>query len=140
MDAQQTSGKVEYISPDTLHKNPAFSQVVVACGNVKTVYVGGQNAVDLQGNIVGKGDIAAQVGQTLKNLQAALEAAGAGVEHVVKWNLYIVQGQSLGAGFAAFQKAVTVGSKPPAITMCFVAGLANPDFLIEMDAVAVVPQ
>ncbi len=138
----QTSetGKVQYLSPDTLHQNPAFTNVVVVTGNVKTVFVGGQDAVDASGAIVGKGDLAAQTEQVLKNIQQALAAGGAGVEHVVKWNLYVVQGQSLQVGFEAFQRMWGNPANPPTITMAFVAGLAHPDFLLEMDAVAVVPQ
>jgi len=75
----------------------------------------------------------------MRNLQAALAAAGAGLEHVVKWNVYLVQGQPLQPGLAVFQRIWNRRPNPPAITMALVAGLANPDFLIEMDAIAVVP-
>lgn len=130
---------VEYINPDRLHKNPAFTQVISVSGPVKTIYVGGQDAVDAQGTIVGKGDIKAQTAQVLANLREALAAAGAGPEHIIKWNMYLVQGQSLQEGFEAFQQFWGLRPNPPTITMAYVSGLANPDFLIEMDAVAVVP-
>lgn len=134
------SGQVQYVNPDTLNKNPAFTNVVVVSGSVKTVYVGGQDAVDSSGNIVGKGDIKAQTEQVLKNIQAALEAGGAEIEHIIKWNLYIVQGQPLQAGFEAFQQFWGRRPNPPLISGVFVSGLAHPDFLVEMDAIAVVPQ
>ena len=130
---------VEYINPDRLHKNPAFTQVISVSGPVKTIYVGGQDAVDAQGIIVGKGDLKAQTAQVLANLREALAAAGAGPEHIIKWNMYLVQGQSLQEGFEAFQQFWGLRPNPPTITMAYVSGLANPDFLIEMDAVAVVP-
>jgi enamine deaminase RidA (YjgF/YER057c/UK114 family) len=133
------TGQVQYINPDALNKNPAFTNVIVVTGTVKTVYVGGQDAVDASGNIVGKGDIKAQTEQVLKNIQAALAAGGAGLEHIIKWNLYVVQGQSLQAGFESFQHFWGRRPNPPAITMAFVSGLAHPDFLVEMDAIAVVP-
>jgi len=132
-------GSVQHLNPETLHHNPAFSQAVAVSGAVKTVYIGGQNAVDAAGAIVGQGDIAAQTEQVMQNLQAALAAGGASLEHVIKWNLYLVQGQPLQPGFAVFQRVWNRRPNPPAITMAFVAGLANPDFLIEMDAIAVVP-
>ena len=138
-EANPTTGSVSYVDPDELHKNPAFTNVVVVEGPVRTVHVGGQNAVDASGDIVGKGDVAAQTEQVLANLRTALEAGGAGPEHVVKWNLYLVTGVDLQDGFSAFQSSWDHPPKPPAITMAFVAGLANPDFLVEMDAVAVVP-
>ncbi len=134
------AGSVRYINPDSLNKNPAFTNVVVVEGNVKTVHIGGQNAVNASGEIISKGDIVAQTEQVLRNLRMALEAGGAGPEHIIKWNLYVVEGQSLQAGFAAFQNAWPQTPNPPAITMAFVSGLAHPEFLVEMDAVAVVPQ
>ena len=135
-----SAGQVQHLYPDTLHKNPAFTNVIVVSGSVKTLYVGGQNAVDASGSIVGKGDFKAQTEQVLKNIQAALAAGGAQIEHVIKWNLYVVQGQPLQAGFEVFQRVCGRRPNPPAITMAFVAGLANPDFLVEMDAIAVVPE
>ena len=123
-----------------LAPEPAFSQAVVASGNVKTVYVGGQNAVNASGNIVGKGDIGAQSEQALNNVPTALAAGGATLGHVVRWNVYLVQSQSLLPGFEAFQRAWGDRPNPPAITVLFVSGLANPDFPVEIDATAVVPQ
>jgi enamine deaminase RidA (YjgF/YER057c/UK114 family) len=134
------SGSVRYINPDSLNNNPAFTNVVVVEGNVKTVYIGGQDALNAAGEIVGKGNLVAQTEQVLANVRAALEAGGARPEHIIKWNIYIVEGQSLEAGFGAFQRAWPEVPNPPAITGVFVSGLAHPDFLVEMDAVAVVPQ
>jgi len=134
------AGQVQYRNPDTLNKNPAFTNVIVVTGSVKTLYVGGQNAVDASGTIIGKGDFKAQTEQVLKNIQTALSAGGAQLEHVIKWNLYVVQGQPLQAGFEVFQQVWGSRPNPPAITMAFVAGLANPDFLVEMDAIAVVSE
>ena len=133
-------GEVKYINPDSLPKNPAFTNVVTVTGSVKTIYVGGQDAVDSSGAIVGKGDLKAQTEQILKNLEAALAAGGAQWEHVVKWNIYVVQGQSVQEGFAAFQSIRVRQPNPPAISVMFVAGLAHPDFLAEIDAIAVVPE
>ena len=134
------TGQVQYLNPDTLNKNPAFTNVIVVTGPVKTVYVGGQDAVDASGNIVGKGDFKVQTEQVLKNVQAALASGGAQLEHVVKWNLYILQGQPLRAGFEVFQRFWGKRPNPPAISGVFVSGLAHPDFLVEMDAIAVVPE
>jgi enamine deaminase RidA (YjgF/YER057c/UK114 family) len=140
MTHKTPTGQVQYMNPDALNKNPAFTNVVVVSGTVKTVYVGGQDAIDATGAIVGKGDFKAQTEQILKNIQIALAAAGAHLEHVVKWNLYVVQGQSLESGLEVFQRVWGNRPNPPAISVMFVAGLAHPDFLAEMDAIAVVPQ
>ncbi len=136
----QMKGQIEYLNPDTLHKNPAFTNAVTVTGPVKTIYVGGQDAVDATGTIIGKGDLGAQTEQILKNIEAALSASGARLEHVIKWNLYVVQGQSLQVGFEAFQHVWGNRPNPPTISFMFVAGLAHPDFLAEMDAIAVVPE
>ena len=134
------AGQVQYSNPDTLNKNPAFTNVIVVTGSVKTLYIGGQNALDASGTLIGTGDFKAQTEQVLRNIQIALSAGGAQLEHVIKWNLYVVQGQPLQAGFEVFQQVWGSRPNPPVITMAFVAGLANPDFLVEMDAIAVVPE
>jgi enamine deaminase RidA (YjgF/YER057c/UK114 family) len=135
-----TDGQVQYINPEGLHYNPTFTNVVVVTGSVKTVYVGGQNAVNASGEIIGKGDIAAQVEQIMENLQTALAAGGAKLEHVTKWNVYVVQGYPIRPAFEVFRRVWGNRSNPPAITVLFVSGLAHPDFLVEMDAIAVVPE
>ena len=134
------ASQVQYVNPETLNKNPAFTNVIVVSGSAKTIYVGGQDSVDASGTIVGKGDIQAQTEQVLKNIQAALAAADADLHHLIKWTMFVVQGQDLRAGFAMFQKVWGNRPNPPAISFAFVAGLANPEFLIEMDAIAVVPE
>lgn len=131
---------VEYINPDGLHKNPAFSQVVAVPANSRTIYIGGLNAVNSSGEIVGKGDIGLQAKQVFKNLEIALSAVGAEIQHVIKWNIYVVQGQSSRPGFEEFQRVWGNRPNPPLITVLFVAGLANPDFLMEMDAIAAIPE
>jgi enamine deaminase RidA (YjgF/YER057c/UK114 family) len=131
--------EIKHLNPDTLIKNPAFTNVVVVPAGSTTIYIGGLDANTPDGQIVGKGDIAAQTEQVFKNLQAALAAAGAGIENVVKWNLYIVQGQPLEPGFRVFQRLWGKRPNPPAISSMFVAALANPDYLVELDAVAVLP-
>ena len=139
--AATQTGHVELLSPDGLIKNPAFSNVAIVSGPVRTIYVGGQDAVTADGEIVGKGDLGAQTMQILANVKTALAAAGAGFEHVVKWNLFIVEGQDVVEGYAAFKRVW--GDRqdpPPLITAAFVSGLAHPDFLVEMDAIAVVPE
>ena len=75
----------------------------------------------------------------MPSVRTALAAADARPEHIIKWNVYLVQGQSLQAGFTAFQQFWGDQPNPPTITGIYVSGLAHPDFLVEMDAIAVVP-
>jgi enamine deaminase RidA (YjgF/YER057c/UK114 family) len=130
--------KITHINPEGLMKSPAFSQIVTTHGNGTTIHIGGQNAVNAQGEIIGQGDLAKQTEQVLQNLQIALKACNATFENLVKLTIYIMQGQDPAVGFQASQKFFTDLQNPPAITGVLVAGLANPDFLVEIDAVAFV--
>jgi enamine deaminase RidA (YjgF/YER057c/UK114 family) len=130
---------IEHLNPEGLHKNPAYSQAVAVAGPVKTVYVGGQNAVDSEGSLVGKGDLKAQSLRALRNVEAAVIEAGGRLDHVVKWNVFIVQGQAIRPGFEAFAEVWPAGAKPPVVTVVMVGGLGNPDYLVEIEAIAVIP-
>jgi enamine deaminase RidA (YjgF/YER057c/UK114 family) len=130
--------EVTHLSPEGMHQNPAYSQAVTVTGNARTIYIGGQNAVDAQGQVVGKGDIAAQTEQIFANLETVLTAAGARLHDVIKWTVYIVQGTDFMPGFAVFQQKWGTAAPPPIVTAAIVAGLAHPDFLVEIEAVAVV--
>ena len=139
-ESTMTSGRVELLAPDGLVRSPAFSHVAVVSGAVRTIYIGGQDAVTADGEIVGKGDLAAQTTQILTNIETALAAAGAGLEHIIKWNVLVVEGQPIQAGFEAFQRFWgNRPTPPPLITAAIVKGLGHPDWLAEIDAVAVVP-
>ncbi|HEX4802156.1 MAG TPA: RidA family protein [Myxococcaceae bacterium] len=133
--------RVEHLNPPELVQNPAFTQVIAVSGPYRAIYVGGQDAVDkVTRSTVGPGDVRAQTEQVFRNLKSALASAGAQLEHVVKWNVYIVTGQSAASAFEVFQREWGRKPNPPAATVLYVAGLANPDWLIEIDAIAVVPQ
>jgi enamine deaminase RidA (YjgF/YER057c/UK114 family) len=126
-----------YLNPESLTRNPAFSQAVVVESPARTIYVGGQNGVTADGQIVGD-TLAEQAGQALSNVRAALEAAGAKLTDVVRWTVAIVEGQSLLDGFGAFREAWGDAGDPPAISVYIVSGLAHPRFLVEIDAIAAV--
>jgi 2-iminobutanoate/2-iminopropanoate deaminase len=128
---------IKRLNPDTLHKNPAFTQVAAVDKSAKLVFVGGQNGVTADGKIAGK-DIASQSAQAYKNVIAALESAGATLKDVFKMNIYIVQGHSIQEGFAAVQKVQPERVEPPTVSVLIVAGLANPEYLVEIEAVAAV--
>jgi enamine deaminase RidA (YjgF/YER057c/UK114 family) len=128
---------IDYLNPPSMASNPAFSHGVAVSAPVKLLFIGGQNAVDAEGNVVGKGDIAAQTRQVFHNLGQVLAEGGAGIENVVKWTIYVVQGQPIQPGFQVFQEVWGMRPNPPAISVIFVAALANPDFLVELEAIAV---
>lgn len=127
---------ITHINPDTLHKNPAFSQGVLAEGG-RTLYIGGQNGFLPDGSLAGR-DFAAQTEQVYRNILDVLKSVGASQENVVKMTIYIVKGQSVQDGFAAAQKVW--GNFPTAISVLMVEGLGVPGVgvLVEVDAIAVV--
>lgn len=129
--------RVTHLNPAGLHNNPAFTQAVVVEGHARTVYIGGQNAVAANGQIVGGGDLESQTEQVFKNLETIVSAAGATLRDIVKWTIYVVQGQDIGPAFGVFQKTWGLNPNPPAISVIIVAGLANPAFLVEVEAIAV---
>ena len=132
-----TTKKIEHINPEGLINNPAFTNVITVPSATKTIYIGEQNSNNEKGEVVAKGDFKAQSEQVLKNIGVALKAAGAGFENVIKWTIFAVQGQPLQQGFEAFQKVWGNRPNPPIVSMCFVSALANPDYLIGIEAIAV---
>jgi enamine deaminase RidA (YjgF/YER057c/UK114 family) len=127
--------KITHLNPDTLYKNPAFSQAVSVKGAAKMVYIGGQNGVTADGKMTGD-DFGSQTEQAYRNVLEALKAVGASQENVVKLTVSVVQGQDIRQGFAAAQKVW--GMHATAISVLVVAGLANPQALVEIDAIAAV--
>ncbi|HEU4354204.1 MAG TPA: RidA family protein [Actinomycetota bacterium] len=125
-----------HINPEGLNRNPAFSQAVVVEQPTKTIYIGGQNGVDANGEVVGT-TVGEQTSQAFRNLSTILESEGASLANIVHWTIAVVDGQALTEGLAAFRQAWNPTDPPPAITVHVVAGL-GPGFLIEIDAIAVV--
>jgi enamine deaminase RidA (YjgF/YER057c/UK114 family) len=125
-----------HVNPEGLHRSPAFSQAVVVEQPAKTIYVGGQNGVDADGKVVGP-TVGEQASQAFRNLATILESEGASLANIVYWSIAVVDGHALDEGFAAFQQAWNPADPPPAITVHVVAGL-GPEFLVEIDAIAVV--
>jgi enamine deaminase RidA (YjgF/YER057c/UK114 family) len=132
------NGKIKHVNPEGLLKSPVFFQVVTTRGSGATIYIGGQNSINANGEVIGKGDIQTQTDQALYNIDTALKASGATFDHIVKLTFYIVEGQDVSKVFQTFQQVFKF-STPPSITSLIVSGLANPDYLIEMDAVAFLP-
>ena len=93
--------------------------------------------MDADGNIVGKGDAAVQAEQVLKNMKAVLDEAGAGFGDIVKITTYITDPRFRDDLNPARLKYM--GDNPPASTLVVASGLANPDFLVEIEAIAVLP-
>lgn len=129
----------EHLNPNTLFPSLpiGFSQGVVTAGG-RLLFLSGQTAWDAQKQIVGSNDLGEQTRQALRNVQLGVEAAGGTLADVVSLRLYIVNPQPgdtgpVGEALREFFPA----DKPPASTWLGVTSLAVPDFLIEIEAIAV---
>jgi enamine deaminase RidA (YjgF/YER057c/UK114 family) len=107
---------------------------VVRAGD--TVYVSGQVAIDRHGTIVGKGDALAQAEQVFQNLKLALASEGANFTNLVKITTYVVGMEHVAAVREVRARHLT--SDFPASTLVVAVGLARPEFLVEVEAIAVV--
>jgi enamine deaminase RidA (YjgF/YER057c/UK114 family) len=126
--------QISLLRPEGLVQSPAFSHVAVVPPGATTVYVGGQNAVDGDGTLVGGNDVAAQTQQVMTNLHVALSAAGANVEDLVMMTILVVDGVDLVAAYPV--AAAELGGAAPTVVVVRVAGLAVPGALVEVSAVA----
>jgi enamine deaminase RidA (YjgF/YER057c/UK114 family) len=128
---------IRFSNPDTIAKPPGYSHVVEMTGPGRLVYFAGQLGMDRSGKM--GATVREQIELAFENLKAALASVGAGFEHVVKVNNYIV---NIGANIALFReirdKYVNTVA-PPASTTIGVPELARPGALFEIEAVAVLP-
>jgi enamine deaminase RidA (YjgF/YER057c/UK114 family) len=130
--------KAEYLKPKGLAINPAYSHVAVASG-ARTIYIAGQVSIDETGAVVGKGDLAAQTEQVMRNLERCLAAAGATFEHVVKITTFVVDyTPEMRPIIGKARTPFFADRPPPASTLVGVSALAAPEWIIEIEAVAVV--
>ena len=130
--------KRENIQPDALAKRVVgghvlYSHVVVVEAR-KTIFVSGQLARDAGGNVVGKGDMRAQIRQTGENIKAALTAAGATLNDIVKTNTYVTNIEEF---FKHTDVRMEYFGALPTSTTIEVSKLAHPDLMIEIEVVAV---
>jgi 2-iminobutanoate/2-iminopropanoate deaminase len=126
------------IQPDTLSKRVVgghvlYSHVVVVEAK-KTIFVSGQLARDASGEVVGKGDMRAQIRQTGENIKAALTAAGASLNDIVKTNTYVTNIEEF---FKHTDVRMEYFGAMPTSTTIEVSKLAHPDLMVEIEVVAV---
>ncbi|MDE2836089.1 MAG: RidA family protein [Chloroflexota bacterium] len=125
---------VEHLQPEGMSPNGGRYTHVVKVG--PWVFIAGQTASDENGDVVGIGDPAAQVGQVMKNLRLATESVGGKFEDIVKTTVYVVGEEHLDAVREARGKYRP--EKPPTSTLLVVSRLARPEFILEIEAVAYV--
>ena len=124
-------------SPAGAHKPFAhYSHVVTAEGASKLVFCAGQVAADPTGKVLPPDDFAAQTKMVMENLRLALAEVGAALKDVVKVTIFICNPNDVPKARAILQEYF--GDNPPASTLCVLRGLANPNFLLEIEAIAAV--
>jgi enamine deaminase RidA (YjgF/YER057c/UK114 family) len=129
--------EIRRLNPPALGTPPGYSHVVEVRAE-RLIFISGQTAADADGNVVGKGDFAAQADQVFKNLDAALDAAGCTAANLVKLTVYLRDMQNLAAYREARNRFFATVTPPaaPAVTLVEVSRLYGPDFLIEIEAIA----
>ena len=125
------------INPDDLPTPSTYTHVVVATGTAM-VFIAGQEPEDKDGNLVGPGDLAVQARQVFANLGRALAAAGARPDQVTKITIYAVRHRTEYLPVIERERAALFGDHKPADTLVGVETLARPEYLIEVDAIAVI--
>ena len=129
---------IERLNPKGMHSSSAYSNGIALPASARIVLVGGQNGLDANGLIVGKGDIAAQTTQALANLSMVLEDGGVKPENLVSLSVYIAGDADLRPAVSAWMTFWNDRGPPPLLKVLRVTGLAHPDFLIEIEAQAAI--
>jgi enamine deaminase RidA (YjgF/YER057c/UK114 family) len=125
------------INPEALPTPETYTHVVVATGS-KLVFISGQEPEDIHGKLVGRGDLAAQARQVFGNLGRALAAAGARPDQVSKITMYVVNHKREYLPIIEAARVGLFGDHKPADVLAGIATLSNPEYLIEVDAIAII--
>lgn len=128
---------LERIDPEELAEPQGFAHVIVATGN-KMVFIAGQEPEDEHGRVTSPGDLSGQAHQVFTNLGIALAAAGARPAQVAKITIFVVRYRREHLHLIDEAKRELFGEYLPADTVVGVEALAKPDYLIEVDAVAII--
>jgi enamine deaminase RidA (YjgF/YER057c/UK114 family) len=132
--------QTQFLNPAELCPTFGWTHVVTATGG-KTVYVSGQVSVNARGEVVGKGDLRVQTAHVFENIKLALAAAGATFRDVVKTNLYVVGLKPEHVPMLREVRSRYVSADhPPASTLVGVSALVGADWLIEIEAIAVISE
>ena len=128
------------LNPDGLHQPPGYHHVTVA-SSARTAYLAGQCPVDLDGEVVGEGDVFAQVDQVVANALAALACVGAGPTDVVRTVIYVTDDadRSLGDVWRRLLDSPLAPAFTSASTLLGVSRLGFPGQLVELDVTAALP-
>jgi enamine deaminase RidA (YjgF/YER057c/UK114 family) len=132
-----SQSSIRFLNPPTMPTPRGYTQVVEVTGG-RMIFISGQVALNSAGNMVGVGDFRAQATQVFENLKAALEAVGGDFSHVIKFGIYVLDTANLPVLREVRDQYVNT-AQPPASTAVQVGALFQPGYLLEIEAVAVIP-
>jgi len=129
--------KITRTNPKTISKPFSnYAHVVTVEGAKKLVFCAGQVAADSDGKVLPPDNFEAQTKMVMKNLKNALAAGGAKLSDVTKVTIYICNPHDVPKARGILYEYF--GKHPPGSTLCILRGLANPNFLLEIEAIAAV--
>jgi enamine deaminase RidA (YjgF/YER057c/UK114 family) len=138
-DAQaQAPSNLRFSNPPGMPKPAAYSHVVEVNGPHRTIYLAGQTGVDANGKVAE--GFRAQAVQVMENIKTALASVGGGFEHVVKLTSYLTNLEAHGPEFREVRGSYFPNKEAlPASTLLQISRLANPAYLVEVEAIAILP-
>jgi len=128
--------KDQVVSPQLAEPNGHFAQATTVAAGGRFVFISGMTARNADGGVTGVGDVTAQTHQVCQNLQAAVEAAGGTLDDIARVDVYVRDIGDFQAIHAVRREYFKNGA--PASTMVEVSGFVSRDYLIEINAIAVV--
>jgi enamine deaminase RidA (YjgF/YER057c/UK114 family) len=134
----QAPSNLRFSNPPGMSKPPTYSHVVEVNGPHRTIYLAGQTGVDANGKVAE--GFRAQAVQVMENIKTALASVGGGFEHIVKLTSYLTNLEANGAEFREVRGSYFQNKDAlPASTLLQISRLANPAYLVEVEAVAILP-
>jgi len=134
----QTPSNLRFFNPPGMSKPPTYSHVVEVNGPNRTIYLAGQTGVDANGKVAE--GFRAQAVQVMENIKMALASLGGGFEHIVKLTSYLTNLEANGAEFREVRSSYFPNKNAlPASTLLQISRLANPAYLVEVEAIAILP-
>lgn len=130
--------KSAVVSPELAQPNGHFSHATTVSASGRLVFISGMTARNREGGVTGVGDITAQTHQVCQNLKAAVEAAGGTLEHIASVTVFLRNIEDFAASHAVREQYFT--GVAPASTLVEVSKMVNSNYLIEINAIAVIPE
>jgi enamine deaminase RidA (YjgF/YER057c/UK114 family) len=126
---------IQRINPEALYHVTSVHHLT---RNDNTVYISGMAALDKNRNLVGKDDPEAQAEQVIQNVKDALASVGGDLSHIIKWSIYLTRREDIPIWRTVRSRHLS-GDQVPAGSLLLIQGMVDPDFLVYLDAVAILP-